>query len=441
MKNAIAVGAMALAIAVPAAAQPSQQTVTPPRATVYVSGTTHSGFMGTGNPSAGDIMRQMMRGGTGNTRSLLIELGSTMNPAASPRTEQAIPAAMSMGPALPLKLHERPPESEPDRGAYEPRGKLYLYWGCGERAGAGQPIVIDFARVARGEMPAALRNANIPQTDMPSLWRRSWASRASWPNNLSGGGSANVTPTSSLVGAHTVRGPYTPTMNFSVAPSGDFLAPISMTGEVLMPSGAKQLTWAPIANATGFMLGSVGPKGSQVDERNPEMVFWSSSSVQAFMPAVGGYLEPADVRRLIAARVALAPTTTTCTVPKEVVEASSMGMVMMSAYGPVSDFVFPPRPTDPRTPWNQEWSAKVRTNAMWSGFLGQNPMGPMAGGEQAPGTPANCPPPRQRSAAESIGQASGIPGGGAIGRALGGLGRSRQQQPPAQPEPPPGCPR
>ena len=34
-----------------------------------------------------------------------------------------------------------------------PKGRLLLFWGCGETARAGQPVIIDFARVAQGQMP------------------------------------------------------------------------------------------------------------------------------------------------------------------------------------------------------------------------------------------------------------------------------------------------
>ena len=33
---------------------------------------------------------------------------------------------------------------------------MLIYWGCGEHVGAGQPTVIDFAKVAAGQMPPGM---------------------------------------------------------------------------------------------------------------------------------------------------------------------------------------------------------------------------------------------------------------------------------------------
>ena len=35
-------------------------------------------------------------------------------------------------------------------------GRLLLFWGFGERAPAGPPVVIDFAKTARGQVPPGL---------------------------------------------------------------------------------------------------------------------------------------------------------------------------------------------------------------------------------------------------------------------------------------------
>jgi len=77
----------------------------------------------------------------------------------------------------------------------------------------------------------------------------------------------------------------------------------------------------------------------------------------------------------------MAPSVTTCTVPLEVSQAAPQGFLMFSAYGPEANFVHPPRPADARTPWNQEWVAKVRFKSGMMGALGQNGtgIGAMAG--------------------------------------------------------------
>ena len=41
-----------------------------------------------------------------------------------------------------------------------PKGRILIYWGCGEHAGPGQPTVIDFATMKPGQVPPVeeLRN-------------------------------------------------------------------------------------------------------------------------------------------------------------------------------------------------------------------------------------------------------------------------------------------
>jgi hypothetical protein len=419
------------------AAFAQQQVVTPPRATVHVSATSHSGIPGMGGGAVDPMAMMRALGGGGAapvSRSLLLELGSMTPGGDRPRTEQLIPPTLRIGTSLPFKVFTRPPETPGERAELEnPRGRILVYWGCGERVGSGQPMVFDFRNLRAGQVPPDFAALSTPVADEPSLWRRAWTTRASWPNDIDRR-TPPVPADASLVGAHTVRGPWVPTMNFTLAPEGDYLAPFEMR-ESRAASGAKTLSWTPIARATGYALSAIGPRGTDPDEDNPELVVWSSSAVRAFMPSVASFLEPDTVRRLIASRHALAPSVSSCTIPREVVEAMPMGMVIATAWGPVSNFVHPPRPADPRTPWTQEWSAKVRTNAMWTGFVGENPMA-MASGEAA-GRTRECPPPR-RSTAERVGEASGIPGGGLLGRALGGLGGGSRQQP--QPQADPDCP-
>jgi len=45
-------------------------------------------------------------------------------------------------------------------------------------------------------------------------------------------------------------------------------------------------------------------------------------------------------------------------------------MVRMIAYGAESGFVHPPRPTDPRVTWEQEWVVRVRVKSTVMTILG-----------------------------------------------------------------------
>ena len=79
---------------------------------------------------------------------------------------------------------------------------------------------------------------------------------------------------------------------------------------------------------------------------------------------------PSEVRRLIAQRMVMPPTTTECIVPSEVIKASPFGMLSMIAYGEESDFADPPRPASPKAVWNIKWTVKVRRKSTTSSILG-----------------------------------------------------------------------
>ena len=75
---------------------------------------------------------------------------------------------------------------------------------------------------------------------------------------------------------------------------------------------------------------------------------------------------------------------TSCAVPKEAVDAGRQGLVQMVAYGHEANFVYPPRPADPKVAWNRQWEVKVRYRSATGGMLGQ-PMPQMGGRGGPPG--------------------------------------------------------
>ena len=128
------------------------QQVVPPKTVYWLSAATQSGFgLGGKAPSAGDMMRMAMGGGgSGPVKLLNLDLGSKVPPAGPPTAQHLIPPAMAMGTALPLKTPkpvERRPGQEP-QDFERPKGRLLLFWGCGETARPGQPVVLDFAKMA-----------------------------------------------------------------------------------------------------------------------------------------------------------------------------------------------------------------------------------------------------------------------------------------------------
>src|SRR3546814_14080993 len=48
-------------------------------------------------------------------------------------------------------------------GFERPKGRMLLFWGCGAKPGPGQPVVIDFSKLAAGQMPPNLFTSTIPR--------------------------------------------------------------------------------------------------------------------------------------------------------------------------------------------------------------------------------------------------------------------------------------
>lgn len=174
----------------------------------------------------------------------------------------------------------------------------------------------------------------------------------------------------SLIGAHQVRGNYSPPINFSL--SQDFLAPLTITDQNPTAQGGTRLTWNAVPNSTGYFAWLMGAQGDKT------MVMWTSSNAQSFMGALMDYIPPSEARRLVASGAVLAPTTTSCVIPAEVVKASPQGLLSMIAYGDEVNLADPPRPSSPKTPWDISWRVKVRYKSTTGAILG---MPSMSGGD------------------------------------------------------------
>jgi len=382
------VTAIAAAAAAPAAAQPAQK-VTGPIATYWMSAQTQSGFglpAGGGRPDRGAMMRMMMGGGAGAQHLLTLQLGSEQKPQGEPRAEHLPPQGLGVGPSLPLVTPRSAPPAREEpaipREFQKPNGRLLIFWGCGEHAGPNQPVVIDFAKLTSGQIPPGLqglgRGLGVSPMQPPSPSRD--ATYGEWPNAQA---RASVPPQGSLMGEHAVRGDYSPDIRFSLSADQDFLAPIGLTTNDRTGAGAVQLGWNAVPRATGYFASVMGGDQNQV-------VLWTSAASQSSAFAAPDYLPAAEAARLVAAKALLAPQTTRCAVPKEVADAAPHAIVQLVAYGPEANFVHPPRPSDPKAPWNKQWQAKVRYRSSTGGMLGMTmpgmaeDEGSSRGGQQAP---------------------------------------------------------
>ena len=109
------------------------------------------------------------RGGNQPQHELLLRLGSSRTPErGAARADHFMPANARLGRSVPLTT---PTEeaSEGDRLPGERSGRILLYWGCGEHAARGQPVVIDISRLTAGQVPPGLWSTTIPRDLGPTL--------------------------------------------------------------------------------------------------------------------------------------------------------------------------------------------------------------------------------------------------------------------------------
>jgi hypothetical protein len=326
----------------------------PPVATYWVDASTTSGMgagmMGGGKPNMSQMMGMISGRGAQVARTLYLHLGSRTKATGEPAADHFVPAGLGMGPSLPLVTPKRAApvrETRPDmpENFERPKGRMLIYWGCGEHVGLNQPTVIDFAKVGAGQMPPGM--AQLARMAQAASGPRQGNSTTfgEWPNERDG---RAVPATGSLLGAHRVQGNYSPTIGFTLAQ--DFMPALNLAEAGALPSGASRLVWQKAPTATGYALGMFG------SAQNGDVIMWSSSK-SASMAALYDYLSPSEVTRQIAAGAVLPPTTSECLLPAEVSKASPQGMIMMIGYGPEANFA-----EAPKAP---KWVAKVRfkTNA------------------------------------------------------------------------------
>ena len=271
-----------------------------------------------------------------------------------------------MGASLPLETPQRqraqPREDGMPENFEKPRGRMLIFWDCGEQAGPGQPYVIDFARVAQGEVPHGLisRRVNVPRGPAASRCK----TYGDWPNQRDG---KRVPGDASLLGEHQVKGNYSPDIKFALADKYEFMEPVNLA--MAKSGGGISMSWNSVANPHGYFTTAMGGKESTED-----VVFWSSSNSREFGDQLLNWLPPGEVARLIKERVVMPTSTTECVVPAQFVAAAPAAFVRFIAYGEEANFVHPPRPKDPNVVWNQEWAAKVRLKPTAATMLGEEGM-------------------------------------------------------------------
>ena len=226
---------------------------------------------------------------------------------------------------------------------------MLIYWGCGEIIGKGQPKVIDTAKMNSVEFGKVF-SGRTPTHQIPPYAHKGWI-YGEWPNNED---KTDIPKDSSLIGGHLVRGNYVPDIRFSLDRKRDFMAPVKFSPIQVAQNSAMKVEWQSIPTAIGYFASAMG-----YDQKSGDSIFWSSSEVPEMGFALQNFLTTADVSRFIKEKVVMDPSRTTCTVPPVFREVQG-AMLQFVAYGEEFNLVYPPRPKDPKQPWDPQWSVKVR---------------------------------------------------------------------------------
>jgi hypothetical protein len=307
--------------ALPSAAQPGPRPAAPV-ATYRIEATTTTGMGAMG----GAGMLQMMLGGRpamGSTTSRQLELRlQSPQSAANPSAEHRIPAAMAMGTALPLKSGSDSPGQQDrewkEEDIPEAKGRLLLFRGCAESAGAGQPEIITLQGLSKEQRRQALSGLKRLATATGPA-----GTTGRWP---SGDGAPAVPAQASLVGNHVVASNYAPEIRFQVGGGHDFLAPVKLTSTPA--GGAQRLSWPTIPTALGYQATATG-----MGRQEGDIVMWTSSELPMADSGVPDGLRAPEAARLVQRGVLLAPERTTCAVSAQAMAAMGAAMVTFTAYG------------------------------------------------------------------------------------------------------------
>ena len=371
---------------------------------------TVSGMAAMGAGGGMGMGMSMMMGGGGNRlqHELYLRLGSSRAAApGTPKADHFMPAGARLGKSVALVTPRLEPAVEEWKGE-KPKGRLLLFWGCGEHASKGQPIVIDFAKLAAGQAPPGLWSTTIVRDWGPTLTNSKTFGR--WPAE----DGKYVKADSALPGDHRIVGNYSPDIAFTL--TKDFMAALR-SKQANQPSGAQLVTWNAVPDATGYLAtlvgGKMGPRGDMGD-----MVMWSSSATRQFGGGLDDWLTPAQVAGLVRDRTVMTPQTTSCMVPAEVrAAAPDFKMGTLTAYGPMESFSYPPAPANPKAAWVLEWSARVRhrSTTSWMDMPGMEGMGDMGMDDEGDGrtssSSSSSQQPRQKPKCKPRGGLGGMLGG------------------------------
>jgi hypothetical protein len=251
-------------------------------------------------------------------------------------------------------------DESPIEPSYEkPKGKISIYWGCGENIRPGQPRTFDVAKAN----PADFAKFFVSRGST-TIGARSQPGHPAWPNKQD---DRKVPDNASLVGQHAFVGNGIPdSFKVTLGAAQDLMLPIELNQQ--KRDGGVSLEWRSVPYARGYFIGVMGGKSDGGD--SAEMIVWTSSEVPDVGFGLMDYQSNANIDKWINEKVILPASTTSCAVPRGIFGEEGGGMLRMIAYGSEAYFAYPPRPTDPKIPWEPDWQTKTRVKSTFTSMLG-----------------------------------------------------------------------
>lgn len=315
--------------------------------------------------------------------------------------QELIPGGLNLGKSLTLIPIE---PSTPGTGSTSPgkvpdvEMKISEYWGCGAAIRPGQPKVATF-KVKGGTMNGKGGMQGMDFQSTGSVSKGLYAPDRDidlkpgyvyWPNRKHG---KQVPSGARLAGEHQVVGDGIPaSMKFQVEQGADFMPKLMLRSQG-EPTAAVGLSWPSVDRARAYFI--TGMHMQMLGENSYALTIWSSAEVPGAGSELHAYLSGGYIDKWLKQKILLPSTATGCTIPRGIfaggsnVEGGQMtmpGMLMMTAYGPESWITYPPKPADPKQPWNPEWSVRLRAKSTATAMLGMD-FGSMQQQENGEGQP------------------------------------------------------
>jgi hypothetical protein len=317
-----------------------------------------------GGKPKGNIFGSTKAGGSGSYVDVTLRTSRNPNLA---EALQTVPAGTKLAPTLQLKVlpQAKPvPDTSPDaveEPPEPPKVKVKLYWGCGTTIRPGQPKVLDFSTATINELGEIFRGRRATQRGTHAA-----PGRPVWPNLQD---TRLVPQGSSFVGEHTFTGEGVPeSFKFNIPAAQDIMPSIAL--QQSQADGVTHLSWAVLPTARAYFIAALGGRGD--NSGSAEMTLWTSSELPDSGFGLVDYQTNKSVDQWLKEKVLLAPSTTSCDVPKGIFgEGEASGaMLRMIAYGTELNLAHPPRPTDPKIAWEPDWALKIRVKSVAMSMLG-----------------------------------------------------------------------